>query len=70
MNPYPCEFVDLFLKEAAAVAAKPYGVGDSRKATQRKVPQGPQLYSQPNPTTTTQPELVSNQKAVAPPPVA
>ena len=67
-NTHPVEFVDAFLKEAQSMA-QPYGVGDAKKATNRKVPKGPQVYAQPNPPTGTQPELISNQKAVPPPPV-
>jgi hypothetical protein len=65
---HPVALVDDFLEKTSSLK-RPYGVGDSKKATNRKVPKGPQLYSQPNPPSTTQPELVSNQKAVPPPPV-
>ncbi len=67
-HPYPVEFVDRFLKEAAAM--RPYGAGDAKRVANRKVPRGPQVYAQPvPPVPTTQPELVANQKAVPPPPV-
>ncbi len=69
-HPHPVEFVDGFLKEAEALK-KPFGVGDVKRVSKKKVPKGPQVYSQPAPAVTrTQPELISNQKAVPPPPVA
>ena len=66
---HPVEFVDRFLKEAASGLPKPFGMGDAKRATNRKVPKGPQTYAQPSPpASATQPELVSNQKAGPPPP--
>lgn len=67
---HPTAFIDGFLKEAARALPKPFGVGDASKATNRAVPKGPQLYSQPvAQPSTTRPDLVSSQKAVPPPPV-
>ncbi len=68
--PHLDAFVDGFLKEAAAALPKPFGMGDSRKATHRGVPKGPQVYSQPvAQPANTRPDLVASQKAVPPPPV-
>lgn len=67
---HPVLFVERFLKEAAAAKPQMYGVGDAVKRSKGKVPRGPQTYTAPTPpTSVTQPELVSNQKAVPPPPV-
>lgn len=65
---HPVEFVDRFLKEAAMALPKPYGMADAKRATSAKVPRGPQIYTAPTPpTSTTQPDLVANQKATPSP---
>jgi hypothetical protein len=37
------------------------------RTARKKVPQGPQVYTAPNPPTGTQPELIQNLKATPPP---
>lgn len=67
-TPHPTTFVDSFLKEAAKALPKPFGMGDAGKASNRGVPKGPQVYTQPNPAPPApRPQPVA--QPAAPPPV-
>ena len=67
---HPTEMLTAFLKEAAEVM-RPSGVGDVGKAERAlRVMKKNQTYAQPNPAAAqTNPDLISSQKAVPPPPV-
>lgn len=65
---HPVLMVEVFVKQAMPLQ-RPAGVSDVRRG-QMSVGKERQQYAQPNPpAAATRPDLITNQKALSPPPV-